>query len=855
MLFASQSWTFIVSIISYILISGSTIEARRPLQAPKVKLNYGVIFRELDNFYVAAENLVHVFSIELPAQTTIPTNNDNHCEDGSGGRRRSAMCLRLQPVVNQTHQMYTEAAQKVQTLLRNVYKLIPHIQETSTGITRRTAILGFLAPAFQSIFGLASDEESQAMKTGIDALQKQIRQAIGEVRRTAHEQATYQQTLSHRHEGVSNILRLQQQSLHQLSTQFHSAAVHADAVTHLLATGMEKLFQFQLATLEIERLQRGLYAALSGSLTPDLLSPDTLNATLEGIKRRLATTRPNLTIVRPFVQDFYQRHDFAITRHGTNIYITIKIPLAAIDNPLTLFAVETHPVPLPNGDHISQLINVPPYIAFYDDSQHYMQFTARPQLKPPHLLYLSRSSSTLKPINQPACLLSLMLDASDHVKKLCTFAVKFGFLQPNIVFVDLSTVVLVNTSQVTFQCGRQSNITIQGCSYCILDIPCNCALISDSAYIPRRIGGTCRTNSTEITRKHGYNLALLQAFFDSSKIRSLSGGQLLQQELDVVVPAFNILLVNTTKQLANLETQDYDLKKLAEHAINNSPIFASAEHAIRSDMQTLQTTIFQPDFWHTFLFYLFGACATSALILVILLGARVKYLAAAMMMAKAPAQAIAITIKPLDFFATTPFSTPNVTRFQPTVTDLQSIPTFLYHYQYSTLTLLVFAILLIVCSLRQNQNLINTKFTIELHLGNQTQLVKLTIMTMQHAVCSYKFQADSFIQSMHVSGHILPSLHLFWPTLLITHRLTKQTYTLPQSVHISPFLAFKIRKLTLHPYWLLLVTNDSRNLAILPLQGTIWDSKIDVNQREMNTSSSMSCPTLNSITGSQEEIV
>lgn len=295
--------------------------------------------------------------------------------------------------------------------------------------------------------------------------------------------------------------------------------------------------------------------------------------------------------------------------------------------------------------------------------------------------------------------------------------------------------------------------------------------------------------------------------------------------------------------MVQLESTNHDLRQLADHARKNSPIFVSTEQAILSDLQNLKSTIYQPDFLHTFLFYLFGACAGISLILVILLGAKVKYLAAATLIAKAPATAMAITVRSLDFFATTPSIAPNITKVQPThiVMDL---------HQNSTLPLLIFAILLIICGLRQHRNLTNSKFTIELHLGNNTQLTKLSIMTLPHAVCNYKFQADTFVQSIHVSGSLFPSLHLFWPALVITHRLTKQTYTIPSSIHITPITAYKIRKLTIQPYWLLLVSNDSRQVNILPLQGTLWDSTISPREAHV------SCPTLNhSITGSQEEIV
>ena len=104
---------------------------------------------------------------------------------------------------------------------------------------------------------------------------------------------------------------------------------------------------------------------------------------------------------------------------------------------------------------------------------------------------------------------------------------------------------------------------VPGCQFCILNVPCECAVTTRDMYLPPRLS-SCESNST--SRIHSVNLALLQQFFNDSSLKAIESNSLFQNPLSIEVPKFNIYNHTMNDIIADDEKRHLSLQKMSEAA-------------------------------------------------------------------------------------------------------------------------------------------------------------------------------------------------------------------------------------------------------------------------------------------------
>ena len=122
----------------------------------------------------------------------------------------------------------------------------------------------------------------------------------------------------------------------------------------------------------------------------------------------------------------------------------------------------------------------------------------------------------LFPFTSPDCTLAIFLNNPKLVKRLCNFRFVQNVLKPNIIELTPTSVLVYKVKSLTLDCPKEQKV-IPGCTFCIMNIPCKCSYSTSDLYLPPRLV-TCYKSNVNGTTLHPFNLALLQEFFDETKL-------------------------------------------------------------------------------------------------------------------------------------------------------------------------------------------------------------------------------------------------------------------------------------------------------------------------------------------------
>ena len=178
---------------------------------------------------------------------------------------------------------------------------------------------------------------------------------------------------------------------------------------------------------------------------------------------------------------------------------------------------------------------------------------------------------------------------------VCAFRYLHNGLKTLVTHVDFKTLLLTNVSSVTYQCSSQPPTTREGCKYCFIQIPCNCALTIDHFNILPRIQNCM--HSPNVTKIYPFNLALLQFFFSDNDLGDAIGDTSYAYPLNYTIPNFNIYQHHFTQLLASDQALRLNLSKMVQAAKLNQSVYSNLVEPILSGELSSSTTFsFSP--WH-----------------------------------------------------------------------------------------------------------------------------------------------------------------------------------------------------------------------------------------------------------------
>jgi hypothetical protein len=158
--------------------------------------------------------------------------------------------------------------------------------------------------------------------------------------------------------------------------------------------------------------------------------------------------------------------------------------------------------------------------------------------------------------------------------------------------------------------------------------------------------------------------------------------------------------------------------------------------------------------------------------------------------------------------------------------------------QYHVVDILIFMTLVTIGIYLVSKLTVNRlkRNTIQLfaHIIGPHDDVLIKLMTLPHRSYLHRFKADTFAQSITITGILLPEVHisLVWPSFKIQHNVLTRTARIPMTCSINYYQATKLQRILLSNFEFLLFTkdSDSPNFRLIPLEGSLW-KKVETNQQ------------------------
>lgn len=160
----------------------------------------------------------------------------------------------------------------------------------------------------------------------------------------------------------------------------------------------------------------------------------------------------------------------------------------------------------------------------------------------------------------------------------------------------------------------------KGCSFCVVNISCECAVSTPTIYIPPRLSG-CHKNTSNIL--HPVNLALLQHFFNNSVLKNIDSNSLFGSPLSIAVPEFRLYNHTMRNIIADDRKAHLSLKRMADSAKKDAMVFQSITDPLLSGDVVLDGD--WPE-WDDVLLFCTTAIAVCSLAVIILLSIKMRKL-------------------------------------------------------------------------------------------------------------------------------------------------------------------------------------------------------------------------------------
>ena len=330
----------------------------------------------------------------------------------------------------------------------------------------------------------------------------------------------------------------------------------------------------------IETFLTDIRAALSdlaeGKLSPWLITPKILHQTIFQIQRLLNADNLGYKILTNQPQYYYKFGQFTMYRNDSKLYVSLSFPLATYADSFTTFKVMSFPIPINNSlNHASQLLDLPDYFLISKDKKFYTTLTHKSMTDCQHAdpMHCFIKPNLYSTTNSTACVLHLFQGNKQLIKKYCNFRFLTYVLQPNIIQLTNTDLLIYQTKTIMMQCN--STFTqLQGCDFCIITIPCHCKIqTSTNTFLPN-LADCNSLQSQNITTLHPVNLALLQHFFSEDTLSKIIPNSTFPNPIDIKIPSFKIYQHNMKNILADDKSVDLNLKKIIQRVKKDNVVYS-----------------------------------------------------------------------------------------------------------------------------------------------------------------------------------------------------------------------------------------------------------------------------------------
>ena len=231
-------------------------------------------------------------------------------------------------------------------------------------------------------------------------------------------------------------------------------------------------------------LVSSIAALLNGKISPLLISPKEITDTLNFVQNHLTSLGFHVLKQQPHY--YYEYGQFTLARKNLSLFISLKFPPHYFI--FDAYKVLSFPVPLnQTSTDATQIRDIKDYFIIASNRHFHTSFSriAFDRCHGSNLL-VCPLHPMLKMISEVTCEAALFLNDKQHIKSKCNFRFLPKEIQPNILQLPSSQILIYKTPTFTIRC-QTNDRAMAGCNFCIMTIPCQCTIINNNMRFDQKI--------------------------------------------------------------------------------------------------------------------------------------------------------------------------------------------------------------------------------------------------------------------------------------------------------------------------------------------------------------------------------
>ena len=770
--------------------SAATIESKTDIVD---RINYGVIFRSNQDLFISREYWLHTFHVQLPKRfrlVPVPTcSNFSHCE-------------LLHNLALQVHSLHEGLLSEFNETIKSIRTLIP--QTTMFGKNRKgRSLLPFIGKLSRGLFGTATMDDVNIMAGHINAISRKTNQIARALQQHGQHLSSFITVADRRMTNLMSGIKANSHLITNLAQNVNSRfQVFQHDIINISGILIKQVDKTNMLRSRLGKLELAVQSLVEGKITPFLIDRTVLSHVIRSIHSKLKKSYKQFYLTHTDVGYFYSNGKFVFSRNHSSLYITLKFPLSSQKLPLHLYKIISLPVPVNANSssqmHATQLLSLPDYFAITPHHDQFIPLYSKDLVNCQHgSVILCDFNIALRPITVPDCTMALFSNNRQQIKSLCDFRFRPHLLQSDIIELSATSVLVYNSHNLILDCPKEQKI-VPGCVFCIVHIPCRCSLSTNSMYFSPRLVN-CYNQTSKYTMVHPVNLALLQEFFDDSKLMSIFGETTFQSPINLSVPVFNMYNHSFSSIIANDQKAHLSLKKMAAAAKKEQKVFKSLAEPLIDGLIDIAPS------WPTTndIMSLVAVCVGAlAIVSCIFMFCKLRKMSVALLVLQQVQNASTATVP--SFVYDVPKA--------PVSTSEPIIDILFSEFSWAHASVIIGIVVIIIMSivlwllwrLKSNQS---TYLALELTSGGNCVVVPIMFLSL----CpSYYRISQPVIRDVSIES--FPNLKLkgTWSPFTVTDKRTGKSMPVPCTVDLGLWSYFRVKKILQQPFsaYILIVHNS-----------------------------------------------
>lgn len=765
--------------LGQVSVQGLQVQGSHTLKIPNSvqRLNYGTVFKSGKGLVLSNEYWRQTYEIVLP-KVSSKVNLSSECMN-----LLTKDCILFTKVIDQIKDVELKTYLEFKHISEFLAINVPFIPLSNRV---KKSLLPFVGDLSKNLFGTATMDDVNILKQHVNELIKNSRGVNNFIKLQSHHFASFMADTKDRFDNIEkmvvdnyDIITNVSQSITNQLQNFQLGFIKLTGIYYSYLEDSMTLIQ------QYSNFKQAVSQLVEGKLSPELISKQALRTSMHEISNILTKEYTNFYLTMRDPEYYYKHGKFVFGRFFNTIYLTLKFPISHEKFPLQLNQVISMPVPVnESSNHATHLLDLPEFIAITSHQQYYITLEKADIAScHDHQVHLCNFNKALIPVTQQSCIISLFANDKQMVNKLCDFRFRENLLNPTAIELSASSTLIYNTFNLVVDCPNNKTV-IHGCSMCVVQLPCRCSITTQYWHLPPRLE-KCQLKS-QIKIFHSVNLALLQQFFNDSKLLAIQANTMFSSSLHVQIPNFEIYKHDFQERLVADSQLHFSMKKMAQATKRDEKIFQTlSEPLLSGDIQLSST-------WPTsndILTYISFILAISASLVCIMLFLKHRQLMAMMTM-----------MNQIQY--TKAFETNYIFEKTTTESPINIIDSIKENITWDHLIFAVNMILLMLCISLVIQMRDTTKCgtTIILELTSGSTCVMIPLLTLSLCPSLLEISPPSSISNVFLNEWPSRILKADWTNFKVTNKLQYSTIEIPTGIKLSWMNRYRVMKVMRQPY-------------------------------------------------------